>query len=348
MRNKIWPLVVGFCFIVSPLLGNGMAPTSLPMGMGISLPDWIVGNSPCSVTIRLQSTNATGGLNTCGMFKDGISFSSYGDFQSYLTANSSLLRSQLFGFLGNQNASSVRLRVNATYTGLNSQGIQVSFVLLDMDACLGPTADIAANSYATPTIQSVVLPISGVTKASVQFGNGTTNSIQIAGNSGIVWDSSLANNTGRARVSLTFSDGETVTYTQNGNPILPPVISMVWIPAPPNNPYDWFDPYYDNYYDDGYPYYDDAWYRRYYSYENAWYQWYNSYGWCYGYGYPGYDSYNLFASGSSGADTVVESTTNLVSWTPIGIMSWDSGMNSTVIPISTSDCPLQFFRTGSY
>ena len=57
MRNKIWPLVVGFCLIVFPLLGSDMAPTSLPMGN--SLLDLIVGNNPCSVTIILQSTNAT-------------------------------------------------------------------------------------------------------------------------------------------------------------------------------------------------------------------------------------------------------------------------------------------------
>ncbi len=308
MRNKFWLAVAGFCFIVSPLRGSDMAPSSLPMGN--NLLDWVVANSPCSVTIILQSTNNTGGLNTCGMFTNGISFSSYTDFQSYVAVNG--LR--LFIFLGSQNGSDVHFRVNTTYTGLNSQGIQASCIGLSMDTSLDSTANITANSfYATPTMQPVALPVSGVTSASVQFGTNSYTPLLLVGTNGIVLDSSFVTNGGRSRMSLTFSDGETVIYTQGGNPILPPTISMVWIPAP-----------------SAYPYYgDDPWY------------WY-------GYGGPSFNSYNLFVSGSAGADTVVESTMDFISWTPIGSMSWNSWMTSTIIPISTTNYPMQFFRVRSY
>ena len=307
MRNKFWLAVAGFCLIVSPLPGSDMSPTSLPMGN--NLLDWIVGNGPCSVVIVLQSTNAPGSLNTCGMSTNGISFNSYSDFQSYVAVNG--LR--LFNFLGGQNASCVRLRVDTTYVGLNTQGIQTSCIGLSIDTSLGSTANITANSFAiTPTVQSIVLPASGVTDASVQFGTNSYVPLSLAGTNGIVLDNSFVTNSGRSRILLTFSDGKTVIYTQGGNPILPPIISMVWISAP-SYPYD------------GY---------------GSWY-WY-------GYGGPSFNSYNLFVSGSTGADTVVESTMDFISWTPIGSMSWNSGWTSTIMPISTTNYPMQFFRVKSY
>ena len=308
MRDKFWPLVIGLCLVAFPVRRSDAASASLPMGN--NLLDWIVTSSPCSVTIILQSTNATGGLNTCGMFASDISFSSYTDFQSYVAVNGF----RLFIFLGSQNGSDVHFRVNTTYTGFNFQGIQASCIGLSMDTSLSSTANITANSfYATPIMQPVVLPVSGVTSASAQFGTNSYISLLLAGTNGIVLDNSFVTNSGRSRMSLTFDDGETVIYTQDGNPILPPTVSMVWIPTP-----------------SAYPYYGD----------NAWY--------LYGYGGPRYNSYNLFVSGSHGVDTVVESTTDFISWTPIGGMSWDSWMTSTIIPISTTNYPMQFFRARSY
>ena len=314
MRNKFWLAVAGLCLIVSPLRGSDMAPTSLPMGN--SLLDWIVTtNNPYLVTIILQNINTAGGLNTCGMSASGISFSSYADFRSYVSANGL----QKFSFLGGQSTSDVRFRVNTT----NSSGC----ISLTIDTDLGPSANITANSfYVVPTVQSVVLPVSGVTSASAQFGTNSYAPLLLATN-GISIDNSFVTNNGRARMSLTFSNSETVVYTQGGNPILPPTISMIWIPSPPSYRYDY---YYD-------------W--------NAWNQWYSMYGrywWYYGYSYPGYNSYNLFISGSSGADTVVESTADFASWSPIGGMSWNSGMTSTIIPISTTNNPIRFFRVRSY
>ena len=280
MRNYFLLAVAGLCLVASPLRGSDMAPTSLPMGN--SLLDWIVTTgSPYSVTIILQNINTFGGQNTCGMSANGISVSSYADLQSYVSANS--LR--LFGFLGGQSTSAVRFQVNAT----NNNGC----VSLTIDTDLGPSASIIANSFhVVPTVQSGVLPVSGVISASAQFGTNSYASLLLATN-GISIDNSFVTNNGRARMLLTFSNGETVIYTQGGNPILPPTISMIWIP-------------------------------------------------------PGYNSYNLFISGSSGADTVVESTADFASWSPIGGMSWNSGMTSTIIPISTTNNPIRFFRVRSY
>ena len=310
MRNKFWLAVASFCLVASLLRGSDMAPTSLLTGN--SLLDWIVTtSSPYSVTILLQNINTAGGLNTCGMSQSGISFSSYSDLQSYVTANSS----RLFGFLGGQSTSDVLFQVSTT----NSNG----YVGLTIDTDLGPAANITANSFhVVPTVQSVVLPVSGVIGACAQFGTNSYAPLLLATN-GIVLDNSFVTNSGRSRMSLTFSNGETVIYTQGGNPILPPTISMVWIPAPPS----------------AYPYDDNAWWM--------WYYMYNRYLW-YGYGGARYNSYNLFVGGSSGADTVVESTTDFISWTPIGGMSWNSWMTSTTIPVSMSDSPMQFFRVKSY
>lgn len=324
MKNYFWLAVAGLCLVASPLRGSDLAPTSLPMGN--SLLDWIVTtSSPLSVTILLQNINTAGGLNTCGMSADGISFSSYTDLQSYVSANSS----RLFGFLGGQSTSAVCFRVNTT----NSSGC----ISLIIDTDLGPTANITANSFrVVPTVQSVVLPVSGVISASAQFGTNSYTPLILATN-GISIDNSFVTNNGRARISLTFGNGETVIYTQDGNPILLPTISMIWVPSPP--PYPFLNDY-------GYEYTD--W--------NKWDEWYDQWGryfeqyfdWWYGYDYTGFDSYNLLINSSSGADTVVESTADFVSWTTIGEMSWNSGWTSTVIPISMTNYPMQFFRVKSY
>jgi hypothetical protein len=39
---------------------------------------------------------------------------------------------------------------------------------------------------------------------------------------------------------------------------------------------------------------------------------------------------------------------DFISWTPIGSMSWNSGWTSTIMPISTTNYPMQFFRVKSY
>jgi len=311
MKNMLLRLAVAGLYLVASPESRSEVPTSLPLGSGIML-DWIVNR--CSVIIILQTTNSSGGLNTCGMSGNNLLFSSYGDFQSYIALNSS----RLLDILNDRSSTSVNFRVKLTYVGLDSQGLVSVCSGLSIDTNLGPAvATVNSSFYVTPNVAPIVLPFSGVASASVQFGNDSYVSLPLAGTNGVVWDNLFATNSSRARISLTFSDGETAVYTQGDNLILPPTVSMIWIPAP------------TNYLSDSYQWYDWYWYVG---------------------GNLSFNSYNLFINGSSGADTVVESTSDFSSWTPIGDIPWNSSKTYMVIPISpiSINCPMQFFRARSY
>ena len=170
----------------------------------------------CSITMVLQNTNATGGLNTCGMYMNGISFQSYSDLQSWIASNGS----RLVNFLNKQGGvSDTILTVKVTY------GTRSPCPGLFISSDLGSSANISPGSlYVTPIVSSIVLNMNGVNVkgATVQYGSGASVALQLAGNNGIVLDNSFITSSGRMRLSVTSSDGTTAVYTQYGNQILPP------------------------------------------------------------------------------------------------------------------------------
>jgi hypothetical protein len=278
MKKAIWLALTSFC-LTSPLLW-GSVPSSIPVRNGLL--DIIVTNS-CSVTMVLQNTNSSGGLNTCGMYTNGITFQSYTKFQSWIIYNGSRLAT----FLSGQGGSDVYLTVTIIY----SAGAPCSGFSMSCD--FGAVTNLSNSLFfVTPTVPSAVLNMNGVTGATVQFGNNPSSSLPLVGNSGVIIGNSFLTNSGRMRLSVTLGDGTTATYTQNGNLIVPPGLSLT------NH---------------------------------------NS-------------SYNLFVSGTYGADTVVEGTTNLFSWFSMNsspVIPWNSGVTNITIPISTTNA-FESFRAKSY
>jgi len=296
-------------------------PASLPTQNQVL--ELIVAKSPCSVTIIVKCENPTGGLSTSGVPTDDnkMSFSSYANFQTYVASTSS----RLFNLLGGQKngASRVHFRVSMTYVDTGPSGILTTNVGFAIDTDLGQAKNLTAGSfYVVPTVQSIVIPISGVTSASLQVGNGQFIPMQLVGTNGIIWNSASMTNGGRSRIKITLDDGQTAMY---GNLILPPTVSLFWMPAPKN-----------------YPVFDD-WI--------VWNKWCNQYGLYYeqqyGYEYFDYDSYNLLVNYTYGTDTVIECTTNFLSWTVVKSLSWDSWTTWSMLPIDRS-VPMKSFRAHSH
>jgi len=322
-RRLVRLAAAGLCLIVSPVRGDDL-PQSIPTGNGLL--DLAIAGNPCSLVIILQSTNVTGGLVTCGAWTNNATFGSFGEFQSFLAMKSF----GLFNYLSDQNESDVRFIARATY----ATGAPCPQLSIDTD--LGPPEGISAGSfYVTPTFQSVAFGIGNVASASIQFGNNPINPLALVGNRIALGSSFMNGSGGRMRLSVTFSNGETATYTQFGNLITPPSISMFWLPAQPEDPYD------DDYYD----YADAPYWDLYYQY--GWY-----YNWWYedSYGYPTYDSYNVVASCTYGADLEIDGTTDFIIWTPVATMTWEqySGSTQMVIPVQPDASPMMFYRANAF
>ncbi len=307
--------------------------TNLPnsLVLGYQLYDQLITTDRCIVVIIVQSENETGGLNTCGSCSAGIQFKSYYEYQKHVAVNG--LR--LFNMLGGQKQSSnIRFRVSMMREMNVDESNLATDTLINSDINVGNAKDLSFDSFfITTDLGKVEYKLNNLQFANVLLGTNENTTLSISSN-GFLINELLATNINRMRIILTESNGTTATYTQYGNQILPPEVSIIWIPRQPNGSYN--SDFYEN---DFYMTEEWKWYNQYWRYFEL----------CYNDMQPEVNSHNLIVSSSRGADTTVEGTTDFVTWTVINKSTWDSYQCGTEMLLVT---PLKdtrmFFRAYSY
>lgn len=176
----------------------------------------------------VQSINPTGGFNTTGTTKRGLSFGSYYELQTYIATNATRLSSLLKKGLTNQ-VSDINFRAKMTYMDTDEQGNPVECIGLRMDEKLVSPDSIKQDTFTVmPQIEPVTVPIEGLSKASIQFSSGQVIQLDMIKDRYLILDNSVLNYDGRTRMSLSLENGDTATYTQNGNRIMPPWLTIGW------------------------------------------------------------------------------------------------------------------------
>jgi hypothetical protein len=212
---------------------HGGVPTRIPTRD--ELLDWAATNTPSSTKIVLQESANLGSLNTCGMSSNNMCFKSFADYQSFVASQG--LR--LFNFLGCiGTAHEIRLKVVTTFNTIHDEGglfgVSMRFIT---DVNLGTWSQVTPNSfYVMPTVvQPLVIPVSGLTGATIRHGDNSPVSLSTTSDGNLVFNDTLSSSNGRVRVSLTFTNGETATYTQRGQQLVPPELMLI---INPPDPYD--------------------------------------------------------------------------------------------------------------
>lgn len=274
----------------------------IPIG-GNGILDWVVSN-PISVSIIIQTTNSTGGLRSCGMSGKDLAFSSYGSYHKYVVSNSS----RLFSYT-ESGSENIRYKVITRNKDHN---------LFVVDTNLFIESNLFKSFETIPEIGTIVLPIGkNISSAVFQSGYESSHPVRIAEN-GILIDQTMLGN-GRKRLTIKFKNGETKTYTQNGNELSQPNTTFYWIQPPPAIDSNDLENYL---------------------------RWSDRYGW-----YAGPNSHNtyvLIVHFSPGSDTVVERSDDLATWTEVNRANWDSWMTEIVIPIRSEMKTSGFYRARSY
>lgn len=209
-------------------------PDRIPIGNQIF--DSLVSLGPCHVTVSLQSTNSSRGIDSCGSIQKDLQFGSFGEFQSYVA----LRASKLFNLTGaSARHADIRMKVFLTYNLTN---------LLKADLNLGPGNTLGNTLFIIPPAfyKITFAPVTGISSATI-VNDFESISLDCSGNPYIL-SSILATNSGRLRINLVSADGTSRTYTEFGQYIEQPKIRIFWMPAEVAYSYE-----YDQYWGDGYP-----------------------------------------------------------------------------------------------
>lgn len=149
---------------------------------------------------------------------------------------------------------------------------------------LGFNQQITPSSFHFLPSKAVEIPLRGVVSAKYRTGSDSEFITLPVKSTGVVLENFFSTNSGRLRIVLELENSEVVTYTQSGLPITPPRVSL-----------------YKSFYDDWW--YDEINGEIIYRDPQA--------------------SILVFVDSTPGADTLVESSEDLVSWKKVGEIRWD-------------------------
>jgi len=212
MKKRCYQLIP--LFILVFLIGNVSAqlPTFLPIGNHFQT-QWVPGNSKVTIVLEFVDQN-TGDLNTYAS-RGTVYFGSYQDYKNYvLMKNNKLL---LLAKNGTTNSvPDTKYYVNAIINGKE----------YDFNADLGNFQNVQSQSFAPsiPYFEQVVISNCSqfvMTENGVQY-NLLSNGVAIISGDTLAGLS-------RARYLVTFN-GQTGVYTQTGDLLVPPVVSMYSTP----------------------------------------------------------------------------------------------------------------------
>jgi hypothetical protein len=197
-------------FFLSHILNREVsAQTSLPLGE--QLLDRSVAGKNCVVTIALQQTLDSGGMNTVGLTTNR-SFTSFVEYQDFIAKNSLRLRS----FLPNQ--GEVRFKVWTDFADPADESFYV-------DRDLGLTEKLTVESFKVQPARAT-LALQGVVSAKFKQDESGSYKPLITKDGGVVFDSFFFTNQGRLRIVLSREDGTDAVFTQGGTRIEVPTVTI--------------------------------------------------------------------------------------------------------------------------
>jgi hypothetical protein len=365
MKNTALSVICSCYFIATA--GAQDVPTSLPVQS--SALDFIAKKSPCTVEMTLQGINPTGGLTITGMTSNNLAFNSYNDFMSFVGAQTS--RQLLFIHILCGNIQNIKLDATMTYSDFDTNGSLVQKTGITI------TDDISNQSLATFSLQgaqvnfqqTVFIPVSGISSAVLIVGTNPPTALTTVGNNGVMFDTKTLDPSQRMRVEVTFSDGSQAIYTQTSTLITQPRLYIEIIPPPPTFDqytitnqdqwyqansawYNWYYLYYGNGYNVCAPYYSYTLYPTIgIDYNNLYDNFYGYYSWYYwqvGTVPELYEPINILVDRPDGSDLILQSSTNMVDWTTVAILPWDSSNDHAMFPVDGNAVTGNFFRAVAY
>ncbi len=183
---------------------------------------------------------------------------------------------------------------------------------------VGPLREITRDSFRFLPTRPVTLAVQSVRSAKYRQSESGEYKTLPVNQKGLVIDSSFATNQGRLRLVLTMESGLVETYTQTGYRINPPVLTMFReLMYEPWMYYDFEDPSED----------PDRFDRS-----------------------VQHEYVMVQVQATYGADTVVESSTDLQTWQQMGVIGWDQ-YPWLMFEINDSNQPKEphkFYRVYSY